>query len=88
MNMLPCKGMNEPNLTKEQEQALNAQNGFVQGTSYVLMAVDMYNKVLGVDDTELTAALADITSSLEDIEAGETLSMNEAKVKLDQKYGV
>lgn len=82
-------GMNSPELTTSQEQALSQNHGFVQGSSYVLMSVNVYRELMGVgSDADLADSLQAIDEAMQDAAAGRTLSLDEARRKLDEKYGV
>jgi hypothetical protein len=81
--------MTEPQLTKEQEQALDAQHGFVQGSSYVLMTKSAYREMMGVGtDEELAESLKAIAEGLADVAAGRTTPMDQVFRELHAKYGV
>jgi len=81
--------MNQPDLTTEQQQALQQGHGFVQGASYVLMTVDLYRDMMGVGSAdEMQKSVAAIEEGLQDVEAGRTRSMDAVFQELDDKYGV
>lgn len=81
--------MSTPELTSEQQSALQHNHGFVQGGSYVLMTVDMYREMMGVGtDAELAESLSAINAAMQEIEAGRSLTLEEAQQKLDSRYGV
>ena len=81
--------MNQPDLTTEQQQALQQSHGFVQGASYVLMTVDLYREMMGVgSEDEMQKSVAAIEEGLQDVEAGRTRSMDAVFQELDDKYGV
>jgi len=72
-----------PDLTQEQEQALNENHGFVQGSSYVLMSIDVFRQTMGVgSDDELAASLKAIEQGLADVEAGRTRPYREVLAEL------
>ncbi len=78
-----------PELTKEQQQALEQNHGFVQGPSYVLMSIDMFRNTMGVEsDDEMAASLKAIEEGLADVDAGHTKPMDQVFRELDDKYGV
>lgn len=78
-----------PELTDEQRQALEESHGCVLGASYVLMSKDVFRQTMGVaDDHELAASLAAIQEAMKDLQAGRTIPLDEAKRRLDAKYGV
>ena len=62
-----------PELTHNQKQALNQGHGFVSGSSYVLMTMELYREMMGVGSDEmLNASLKAIQCGLADVEAGRT----------------
>ena len=70
-------------LTKAQEQALNENHGFVQGSSYVLMSIDVFRQTMGVgSDDQLAASLKAIETGLADVEAGRTRPYREVLAEL------
>jgi hypothetical protein len=78
-----------PNLTQEQQQALDDHEGFLQGTSYVLMSMDVFRSTMGVtSDEELQASLRAIHEAMADLAAGRTIPLSEAQRQLEDKYGV
>jgi hypothetical protein len=82
------KGMT-PDLTDEQRQALEESKGFVRGPSYILMSTDMFRQTMGVTtDEEMSASLDAIKQAMNELAAGHTIPLDEAKTQLDQKYGV
>lgn len=81
--------MNEPHLTQEQEQALQNQHGFVQGSTYVLMTMNVFREMMGVGtDEEMAASLQALEEGIADVEAGRTIPQDQVFRELDQKYGV
>ncbi len=81
--------MIEPTLTPEQQQALQSKHGFVKGSTYVLMTMDVFRAMMGVGtEEEMAASLRAIDEGLADIEAGRTLPQDQVFRELDQKYGV
>lgn len=44
--------MHQPDLTSEQLQALDANDGIVEGPSYVLMRTEVFRDMLGFDTDE------------------------------------
>jgi hypothetical protein len=75
--------MNEPVLTSEQQAALQARRGFVQGSSYVLMSIDVYREMLGVgDDEEFAASIKAVEEGLADVAAGRTRPYREVLAEL------
>ena len=78
-----------PNLTQEQQQALDEHDGFLQGPAYVLMSMDVFRNTMGVvSDEELQASLKAIHEAMADLEAARTIPLAEAKRQLEAKYGV
>jgi hypothetical protein len=78
-----------PELTIEQREALEKNQGFVQGPSYVLMSIEMYRELMGVgSDADLADSLAAIDEGMADVRAGRTMSLDEAIRRLNEKYGV
>ncbi len=81
--------MNQPDLTQEQRQALDHNLGFIRGSSYVLMSIDVFRNTMGIDsDEELAASLQAINEAMGDLNAGNTIPLADAKQRLDTKYGV
>lgn len=79
----------KPELTDDQRQALQDGHGCVVGTSYVLMSKDVFRQTMGIaDENELAASLEAIKEAMKDLEAGRTISLEEAKSRLDAKYGL
>ena len=79
----------QPDLTTEQQQALQQNDGFVRGSSYILMTVDMYREMMGVgSDDEIQKSLAAIEEGLQDVEAGRTHSTDAVFQELDDQYGI
>jgi hypothetical protein len=78
-----------PDLTQEQQQALNEHDGFVQGPAYVLMSMDVFRNTMGAaSDAELQASLKAIQEAMADLAAGRTIPLAEARRQLEVKYGV
>lgn len=78
-----------PDLTHEQQQALDEHGGFLQGSAYVLMSMDVFRSTMGVDsDQELAASLQAIREAMADLAAGRSIPLAEAQRQLDEKYGV
>lgn len=81
--------MSQPELTVEQREALNQNGGIVQGSSYVLISAEKYRELMGVEtDKELAASLQAIDEAMEQLKSGQTIPLDEAKRRLDEKYGV
>ena len=81
--------MTQPELTSQQQEALQQNHGFVQGPSYVLMSIDVYREMMGVgSDAELAESLAAIDEGMADVRAGRTLSLEEAIRQLNEKHGI
>ncbi len=59
------------------------------GTTYVLMSKDVFRQTMGIaDDKELAASLEAIKEAMTDLEAGRTISLEEAKSRLGAKHGL
>ena len=81
--------MSEPELTMPQREALDRNHGFVRGSSYVLMSIDVYRELMGVgSDEDLAESLAAIDEGMADVRAGRTMTLDEAVQRLNEKYGV
>ena len=71
------------NLSPELQQALDENHGFVQGSSFVVMSIDMYRSMMGIgSDEDLQASLKAIDEGLDDIEAGRTRPYREVLAEL------
>jgi len=78
-----------PELTDDQRRALEESHGCVLGTSYVLMSKDVFRQTMGIaDEEDLAASLEAIRDAMKDLEAGRSIPLEEAKTRLDAKYGV
>lgn len=80
-------------LTAEQQNAVDQHQGCVQvegaGGKYIIMSMNLYREMMGVGtDDELAASLQAINEGMADIQAGRTIPLDEAKRRLDEKYGV
>jgi len=81
--------MSNPDLTKELQQALNANHGCVQGKGYVLMSSDVFRNTMGVgSDEALAASLKAIQRGHADIESGRTRPFREVLTELGNDDGV
>lgn len=81
--------MSQPELTGEQQAALNENDGFIQGAGYVLISQGKYREMMGVGgDAELAAFLAEIDAAMRELRAGQTISLAEAERRLDERYGI
>jgi hypothetical protein len=70
-------------LTKEQQQALDDQQGFVQGPTYVLITKDVFRNAMGIEsEDELEASLAAIQRAMEDFAVGRSISLEEARRRM------
>jgi hypothetical protein len=79
----------KPELTDDQRQALQDAHGCVVATSYVLMSKDVFCRTMGIaDENELAASLEAIQEAMTDLAAGRTISLEDAKSRLDAKYGL
>ncbi len=82
-------GLMKPELTNDQRQALQDSHGCIVGTTYVLMSTDVFCRTMGIaDDKELAASLEAIKEAMTDLEAGRTISLEEAKSRLGAKHGL
>ena len=80
--------MSETILTPELQTALDEANGFVQGSSFVLMTVEAYRGMMGVgSDEEMRSSVEAVHRGLADIEAGRTHDMDDVFRELDETYG-
>jgi hypothetical protein len=78
-----------PDLTQEQQQAVDEHDGFVQGPAYVPMTMDVFRNTMGVEtDAELQASLRAIHEAMADLAAGRAIPLAEARRQLEDKYGV
>jgi hypothetical protein len=78
-----------PELTDDQRRALEESHGCVLGASYVLMSKDVFRQTMGIaGEEDLAASLEAIRDAMQDLEAGRTIPLEEAKARLDAKYGV
>lgn len=80
-------------LTPELEDAVAAQQGCAMLSgheqSYVLMRLDVYRELLGLDsDEDYQASLEAIRLGWEDVQAGRTVPMADVFEDLKQKYGL
>jgi hypothetical protein len=80
-------------LPDEIEAAVAAQNGgpvAVPGRQgeHVVMTMAIFRDMMGVGtDEEFEKSVADIRTSLAQAAAGQTISLDEARLKLTEKYG-
>ncbi|MCA9027028.1 MAG: hypothetical protein KDA86_17605 [Planctomycetaceae bacterium] len=80
--------MPETILTPELQTALDEGNGFVQGSSFVLMTVEAYREMMGVgSEEEMRASVEAVHRGLADVEAGRTHDMDDVFRELDETYG-
>ena len=78
-----------PDLTNEQEQALQEGQGLVQGSSYVLMSVDLYRDIMGLGtDDDLESSVRAVKQAWAEIQDGRSIPMDQVFRELDEKYGV
>jgi hypothetical protein len=79
----------KPELTNDQQQALQDSHGCVVGSNDVLMSKDVRCRTMAIaDDQELTASLEAIKEAMTDLEAGRTIALEEAKSRLSAKHGL
>jgi hypothetical protein len=80
-------------LPAEIEAAVVAQHGgpvTVPGKqgNHVVMSAEMYRDIMGVgDDEEFAQSVAEIKISLAQVAAGDTISLEELRARLTEKYG-
>lgn len=82
-----------PRINQELDKALNEQHGFVQAEGadgkVIVMSMQVYRQMMGVgSDDELAASLKAIDQAVADLDAGRGVSLEEARRRLDKKYGV
>lgn len=80
-------------LSPELEEAVASQQGCAMlsgdDQSYVLMRLDVYRQLLGVEsDEEYAASIEAIRRGWEDVQAGRTVPMNDFLQELKRKYGL
>lgn len=76
-------------LTPELSKALEQNQGFIQGQSFVLMSIDVYRNTLGIgSDEDLAQSVAAIQEGIADIPVGRTKPLQEVFDRLDKKYGI
>ena len=69
-----------PELTKEQQQALDANQGILQGSSYVLMRTDTFLDWFGIDKETLKAQLQE---GFDQADRGELLDWDPERIKAE-----
>lgn len=83
-----------PHLPPEIEDAVAAQHGGPIAVSggrgaHVVMSLDVFRDMMGVgNDVDFADSVADLNLSLQQAEAGQTMTLDEAAKKLIDKYGV
>ena len=79
-----------PELTKQQQQALDDHQGFIRGSSYVLMSIDVFRRTVGIDDEaeERTATLEAVDEAMGQLQAGQGIPLDEFKRRLNKKHGL
>jgi hypothetical protein len=78
-----------PNLTEQLERELTANDGFLEGPSYVVMSRDVYRRLVGVpSEDDLADSLAAIDQAVGELEAGKSIPLDEAFRRLDEKHGL
>lgn len=80
-------------LTPELEEVVESQQGCAMlsgdDQSYVLMRLDVYRQLLGVDtDEEFAASVEAIRRGWEDVQAGRTVPAKDFMQELKRKYGL
>jgi hypothetical protein len=82
-----------PQLPPEIEAAVAAHHGGPvsvtgQQGEHVVMSLAIYRNLMGVgNDEDFARSIADLTVSLSQAEAGQTLSLDEVRKRLTDKYG-
>jgi hypothetical protein len=82
-----------PHLPPEIEAAVAAQNGGPvsvtgQHGEHVVMSLAIFRDMMGVGtDEDFARSVADLKISLAQAEAGQTLSLDEVRKRLTDKYG-
>ena len=75
--------MNNLNLTTQQQQALDANHGCLQGKGFVLMSIDVFRNTMGVGSEDaLAASLSAIQQGHADVVAGRTRPYRDALAEL------
>lgn len=75
--------MSNADLTSEQQKALDANHGCVQGKGYILMSIDVFRNTMGVgSDEALAKSLKAIEQGHADVEAGRTRPFREVLAEL------
>jgi len=63
-----------PHLSPDVQQAVKQNHGYTEadgeGSKFVVMTMDFYRDMFGIDDAELTQSLQAIAESRKDIKAG------------------
>jgi len=81
--------MKNPDLTAEQQQALDANQGCLQGKGYILMSINVFRDTMGVgSDEELAASLKAIGQGHADVQAGRTRPYREVLAELGNNDAV
>ena len=74
--------MEAPQSFSEVEQAVQRNHGCIQvrgtQTTYVVMSIEAYREMLGVDDAELAESLRAVNEGLADVDAGRTRPFRDA----------
>ena len=80
----------KPELTSAQQQALIENDGFVRGSSYVLMSIDVFRRTCGIEDEEQERreALLAIDEAVEQFEAGKGIPLSEFEQRLNEQHGL
>lgn len=79
----------KPELTEQQRQMLDENDGVFLGNSFVIMSLDMYRETMGVrSDEELALSVAALKKSMEEARSGDTRLLKDALDDLSHKYEV
>ena len=78
-----------PELTEEQRKALEKGGGIYHGESYVLMTIEHFREAVGAGtDEDFEATCRAIDEAVTDLDAGQGISFDEFKRRVDAKHGV
>jgi len=76
-----------PNLTEEQQHALEQSHGLVEGPSFVIMSIGVYREMMGLaTDDELNASVASLQKSMQEARDGKTRPFTDALNDLGRQH--
>jgi hypothetical protein len=80
-----------PRINEEIDRALTEHHGFVQAEGadgkVIVMSMQVYREMMGVGtDEEMSASLKVIDQAMEDLAAGKSIPLAEARRRFDEKY--